>query len=68
MEIVPVGDGPLSANICIGEVLAFHVAGDHLLADGTVDAERLDLIGRLGGDGYATIRDRFEMGKPTAEA
>lgn len=64
IRIVPVGDGPLSANICIGEILCFHVAADHLLADETVDVEKIDLIGRLGGDGYATIRDRFELPKP----
>lgn len=64
VRIVPVGDGPLSANICIGEVLCFHVADTHLLADGTVDVERIDLVGRLGGEDYATVRDRFRLPKP----
>lgn len=67
VRIVPVGDGPLSANICIGEVLCFHVAKDHLLDDGTLDVEKMDLIGRLGGEGYATIRDRFDLPKPQAQ-
>jgi flavin reductase (DIM6/NTAB) family NADH-FMN oxidoreductase RutF len=66
VEIVKVGSGPLSANICIAEILCFHVANDLLLADGTVDVEKVDLIGRLGGDGYATIRDRFDLPKPQA--
>ncbi|MFQ5413303.1 MAG: flavin reductase family protein [Phycisphaerae bacterium] len=66
IRIVPVGDGPLAANICIGEVLCFHIADDHLLDDGTVDVERIDLVGRLGGDDYATIRDRFALPKPAA--
>ncbi len=65
IRIVPVGDGPLSANVCIGEILCFHVAGDHLLPDGTVDVKKVDLIGRLGGDDYATIRDRFSLPKPS---
>lgn len=65
IQIVPVGDGPLSANICIGEVLCFHVATDYLLDDGTVDLSKIDLIGRLGGDDYSTLRDRFAMPKPT---
>ncbi len=64
VQIVPVGDGPLSANVCIGEVLCFHVADDHLLPDGTVDVEKIDLISRLGGDGYSTLRDRFSLPKP----
>ncbi len=64
VQIVPIGKGPLSANVCLGEVLCFHVAGDHLLPDGTVDVEKIDLIGRLGGDGYASIRDRFSLPQP----
>lgn len=64
LQIVPVGDGPLSGNICIGAILCFHVANGFLLADGTVDVAKIDLIGRLGGDGYCTIRDRFDLPKP----
>jgi len=64
LQIVPVGNGPLSANICIGEILCFHVAADHLLPDGTVDVNKIDLIGRLGGEDYSTIRNRFLMPKP----
>ncbi len=63
-QIVPVGDGPLSANICVGEVLCFHIASDYLLDDGTVDVEKIDLVGRLGGDDYSTMRDRFAVAKP----
>jgi len=64
VQIVKVGEGPLSANICIGEVLCFHVADGFLTDGGTVDVAKIDLIGRMGGDWYSTIRDRFEMAKP----
>lgn len=64
VDIVKVGQGPLSANICIGEVLCFHVACEMLLEDGTVDVEKIDLVGRLGADDYCTIRDRFVLPKP----
>ena len=64
VQIVPVGDGPLSANICICEVLCFHIAEEILKEDGTADIEKIDLIARLGGDGYSTIRDRFTLPKP----
>lgn len=64
IDIVPVGNGPLSANICIGHIVCFHVADGYLLEDGTVDVEKIDLIARMGGDGYATIRNRFTMAKP----
>jgi flavin reductase (DIM6/NTAB) family NADH-FMN oxidoreductase RutF len=66
LQIVPVGDGPLSGNICICEVLCFHVADEVLLPDGTADVARLDLVGRLGGDDYSTTRDRFSLPKPEA--
>lgn len=64
VEIVKVGSGPLSANICIGEILCFHIAKTHLLENGTVDVERIDLVGRLGGEDYSTVRDRFSLPKP----
>jgi len=64
VQIVPVGDGPLSANICIGHVLCFHIAGECLQPDGTASVERIDLVGRLGGADYSTIRDRFALAKP----
>jgi flavin reductase (DIM6/NTAB) family NADH-FMN oxidoreductase RutF len=67
VQIVPVGNGPLSANICIGEVLCFHVAETHLLPDGTADVAKIDLVARLGGEDYSTIRDRFTLPKPTAK-
>lgn len=64
LQIVPVGNGPLSANICVAEVVCFHIADEVLLPDGTADVARLDLIGRLGGEEYATTRDRFALPKP----
>ncbi len=64
LQIVPVGNGPLSANICIAEVLCFHIVNEFLLSDGTVDVTKIDLIARLGGDDYCTIRDRFALPKP----
>ena len=64
VQIVPVGDGPLSANICICEVVCFHIAKEMLLPDETVDVNKIDLVARLGGDDYSTIRDRFALPKP----
>jgi len=64
VQIVPVGNGPLSANICIGEVVCFHLADEVLLPDGTADVSTIDLVARLGGEDYSTIRDRFSLPKP----
>lgn len=65
VDIVPVGSGPLAANVCIGEVLCFHVANGYQSAQGTIDIEKLDAIGRLGGDLYSYTRERFSMPRPT---
>jgi flavin reductase (DIM6/NTAB) family NADH-FMN oxidoreductase RutF len=64
IQIVPVGTGPLAANVCIGEVVCFHVADGYLLPDGTVDITKLDAIGRLGGELYSFTRDRFRLPRP----
>jgi flavin reductase (DIM6/NTAB) family NADH-FMN oxidoreductase RutF len=64
MQIVPVGEGPLSGNLCICEILCFHIAEEIVLPDGSADITRLDPVGRLGGDDYSTARDRFALPKP----
>ena len=62
VDIVTVGEGAGCANICIGKIECFQVAAEMLLENETVDVDQIDLIGRLGGDGYSTIRDRFTSG------
>ncbi|MSR31525.1 MAG: flavin reductase family protein [Gemmataceae bacterium] len=64
VQIVPVGVGPLAANICIGEVLCFHVAEGYLQPDGTVDIAKLDPVARLGGELYSLARERFSLPRP----
>ncbi len=51
--------------MCIGEVLCFHIAAGFLAPDGTVDPAKLDAVARMGGDWYATTRDRFSLPRPT---
>lgn len=63
-QIVPIGDGPLAANVVFGRILLMHVRDDVLGSDGWPDARKLDLVGRLGGEDYATTRDRFSLPRP----
>ncbi|HAN99521.1 MAG TPA: flavin reductase family protein [Planctomycetaceae bacterium] len=65
MQTVPIGQGAGSATIVIGRIVAIRVADEMLGADGFADMGRLDLVGRLGGDAYATTRDRFERKRPS---
>lgn len=63
-RFVHIGEGPLAANVVFGRILTAHVA-DHVLgADGAPDVEKLDLIGRLSGNGYVRLTDRFEVQRP----
>lgn len=63
-QIVPVGQGPLAANLIIGRIVLVHVDDGVLDGQGNVDPEALDTIGRMGGDGYALTRDRFRLPRP----
>jgi flavin reductase (DIM6/NTAB) family NADH-FMN oxidoreductase RutF len=63
-RIVLIGEGPLAANVIFGRILVAHVSDAVLDAEGLPDAAKLDLIGRIGGDGYVRTRDSFEMERP----
>ncbi len=49
------------SGICIGEVVLFHLTDDLLDENGLVDADRLNPLGRLGGSGYSTLRERIAI-------
>ncbi|MEY4642746.1 MAG: hypothetical protein RLZZ227_2740 [Pseudomonadota bacterium] len=59
-DIVRLGSGPGSGNLILGQVRYVRIK-DELYSQGRIDVETLDPVGRLAGDWYSTIRDRFEM-------
>lgn len=63
-QLVPVGDGPLAAQVVIGRILLVHVDERVLDPQGRVDPRALDTIGRMGGDGYVRTTDLFSMPRP----
>lgn len=63
-RIVSVGEGPLAGNVIFGRILHAHVDDAVLGADGRPDPTKLDLIGRLGGEGYVRTRERFDLRRP----
>ncbi len=63
-QVVPVGDGPGSANLVIGEVILIHIDEAVLDPSGRVDPRKLRTIARLGGDYYCRSTDLFEMQRP----
>ncbi len=62
-EIVSLGTGPLAGSLVLGEILSIHVA-ERIYRDGRIDTATLAPIGRLAGNEYATVSDRFEMVRP----
>lgn len=64
LQIVPVGQGPIAANLVLGEVLVFHVDDGLLDAAGRIDPRKLRTIARLGRDFYCRTSDLFEMKRP----
>jgi flavin reductase (DIM6/NTAB) family NADH-FMN oxidoreductase RutF len=64
IQVVPVGNRPLSANLVIGEVLVIHVRNELLTESGRIDPRKLRTIARLGGDDYCRSTDLFEMRRP----
>jgi flavin reductase (DIM6/NTAB) family NADH-FMN oxidoreductase RutF len=63
-QILPIGDGPLAANLVIGEVLLIHIANSVLDDRGGIDPRKLRTIARLGADYYCRSTDLFEMERP----
>lgn len=63
-SIVHIGEGPLAANVVFGNILVAHVADDVIGADGRADPGKLDLIGRIGGEGYVRTTERFSLKRP----
>jgi len=66
-DIVEIGKGLLGGSLILGEIVCIHLSPD-VYKETHVDLEVLDSIGRLSGNFYSTIRDRFELVRPTIEA
>jgi flavin reductase (DIM6/NTAB) family NADH-FMN oxidoreductase RutF len=63
-RIIHIGEGPLAANVIFGRILVAHIADAVIAPDGLPDSAKLDLIGRLGGEGFSRTRERFDMERP----
>lgn len=65
-QLVELGEGERIGNVLvIARVTRIHIVEAGLL-DGRVDAETLDLVGRMGGEEWSTTRDRFSLPRPAA--
>ena len=64
LQIVPVGDGPISANLVIGKVVCMHI-DDRILGDDRLpDPTKLQSIARMGGSYWCRTTDLFTLQRP----
>ncbi len=65
LEVVELGQIPGAGNLIIAQVDMIHVNDDYF-TEGVLDTEKLDLVGRMGGNWYirAIKESLFEIPKP----
>lgn len=61
---LPIGQGPGSGNLVLGQVLCMHIDDQILDNKQRIDSQALDAIGRLGGNFYTRTRDIFSLQRP----
>jgi flavin reductase (DIM6/NTAB) family NADH-FMN oxidoreductase RutF len=62
VQVVRTNPGqPAGGNLVLGEVVHIHLADDLVNERFHVDPDRLRAIGRMGGLGYCSTRDRFDI-------
>lgn len=65
-EVVELGSGGGAGNLVICEVVRMHISESVLAEDGKIDPEKIDLVGRCGGNFYSRAHGSalFEVAKP----
>ncbi len=64
-RIIDFGSEPPSGSLVIGEIVSVHLE-ESVLKDGRLDADALDLVGRMGGIQYSRTTQRFVIKRPTS--
>ena len=59
-EVISFGNEPGSGNLILGEIRHILI-DDSIYHGGRIDFEKLDPVGRLAGNWYSTIHDKFEL-------
>lgn len=68
IDVIELGKNPGAGNLVICEVLLIHVSESVLNEKKIIDQDKIDLVGRLGGNWYvrASGSALFEVAKPTS--
>ncbi|MDP1727759.1 MAG: flavin reductase family protein [Bacteroidota bacterium] len=67
IDIIETGKEGGAGNLIIAEMLLMHISPDVLTAEGKIDQQKMDLVGRMGSDWYvrASGNALFEVPKPS---
>jgi flavin reductase (DIM6/NTAB) family NADH-FMN oxidoreductase RutF len=65
-EIIELGQGGGAGNLIVSEVLRIHVKDDLIDENLSIDQEKIDTVGRMGGNWYSRAHGSalFEVAKP----
>lgn len=63
-RIIEFGDEPGAGAVIFGRVVAIHARDEFIADDGAIDPEKLQTVGRLGRNSYATTTNRFDLPRP----
>jgi flavin reductase (DIM6/NTAB) family NADH-FMN oxidoreductase RutF len=68
-KVIELGKGPGSGNLIICEIDLMHVREEVLSSENHLDIQKLDLVGRMGGNWYVRASDSalFEVQKPSRD-
>ncbi|MEI7898476.1 MAG: flavin reductase family protein [bacterium] len=66
LQVIETGSGPAAGNLVICEILRIHVNPSVMDERGRINPDKIDLVGRLGGEWYvrASGSALFELAKP----
>ena len=60
-QIVPVGQGPLAANLILGMIELIHIDDSVVNEKQKIDPDLVDSVGRMGGREYCRTQGRFSL-------
>lgn len=66
-QVIEISTEPSGGTMMLLDVVHIHVA-DSVLANGVIDPQLLDAVGKMGGNGYAHTRERFDLARPIYKA
>lgn len=68
-QVIETGDGPGAGNLVICEIVKMHIVEGILDEQGEIDVDKIDLVGRLGGDYYVRTsgQAKFIVPKPLSK-